>query len=174
MIGDPPVRISLVVAAAENGVIGRDGTMPWRLPQDLKRFKAVTMGKPIIMGRKTFESIGRPLPGRDNIVLTSNRDFFAEAIDIKKSLEASLETALTKSRACDGDELCIIGGGEVYARALPLADRIYRTRVLGQPDGDTFFPDINQEDWVLSSSEELERHPKATHDAVFEIWDRRP
>lgn len=128
--------ISLIAAVAENGVIGRKGALPWHIPSDLKRFNAVTRGHTVIMGRKTFESIGRPLPGRRNIVLTRQQDYQAEGCEIVHDLDSAFA-------ACAGEaEVFIGGGGEVYAATIPLADRIYLTRVKAAVEGDTFFPEI--------------------------------
>ena len=130
------MRISLIVAAAENGVIGRNGVMPWRLPSDLKTFRRLTMGKPVIMGRKTFQSIGKALDGRLNIVVSRDAAFQAPGAIVL----ASLAVAITQAKAhTTADEIMVIGGAEIYRAALPLADRIYLTRVHAQPDGDATF-----------------------------------
>ncbi len=132
--------IAIYVAIAENGVIGREGGLPWRLSSDLKRFKAGTMGKPIIMGRKTWQGLGRPLPGRLNIVVTRDRSFGAEGAEVTASLADAITLAKARARCMAGaDEICVIGGGEIYAQALPLADRLNVTYVLGEVDGDTRF-----------------------------------
>ncbi|MEM9334378.1 MAG: dihydrofolate reductase [Pseudomonadota bacterium] len=137
--------ISLIVAASSNGVIGVDGDLPWRLPDDLKRFKALTTGKPVIMGRKTWESIGRPLPNRQNIVITRNAAFDAEGCDVVATPEQAIATAGTS------DELMIIGGGTIYEIFLDKATRIYLTRVHTEIDGDTFFPHLEPEVWIETS-----------------------
>jgi dihydrofolate reductase len=129
--------ISLIVAASTNNVIGAKGELPWRLSGDLKRFKAQTMGKPIVMGRLTYESIGRALPGRQNIVITRQADFEAEGCDVVQSVDAAIEAA------GDAEEIMVIGGSHIYQAFLPVADRIYLTRVQADIDGDTFLPDIN-------------------------------
>ncbi|HTX05117.1 MAG TPA: dihydrofolate reductase [Steroidobacteraceae bacterium] len=134
--------ISLVVAMAENGAIGRDNALPWRLPDDLKRFKALTMGKHLLMGRKTYESIGRPLPGRTNLVLTRDRDWRAEGVVVVRSLGQAL------SCARDAEELVAIGGAEIYRLLMPFARRIYLTLVHGEFAGDTFFPDFDPTQWA--------------------------
>ena len=108
------VSVAIVVAAADNGVIGRDGAMPWRLSTDLKRFKAITMGKPVIMGRKTFESVGRPLPGRRNIVVTRNPAFSADGVEVFSDLDAAIAHARDAASADGLNEICVIGGGEIY------------------------------------------------------------
>lgn len=135
-------RISIIVAVAENGVIGRAGGLPWRLPADLRRFRERTMGHPVIMGRRTWESIGRPLPGRRNIVVTRTPGFRAPGAEIAGSLEEALRLA------GDTDEIFVIGGAQLYAEALPRADRIYMTRVRAAPEGDAWFPPWNPAEWV--------------------------
>ncbi|GEP06651.1 dihydrofolate reductase [Methylobacterium oxalidis] len=127
-------RITLIVAVAQNGVIGRDNDMAWRLRSDLRRFKALTMGKPILMGRRTFQSLGRPLPGRTNIVLTRDPAFAAEGASVVHDWEGAL------AAAAGAEELMVVGGGEIYAMALPHADRIHLTEVEAAPEGDTRFP----------------------------------
>jgi dihydrofolate reductase len=141
--------LSLIVARASNGVIGKDNQLPWHLPADLKYFKAVTMGKPIVMGRKTFESIGRPLPGRHNIVVTRNPDFSSNGITVVHSVEAAIAAAIEVA------EIMLIGGTELYKLSLPLADRIYLTEIHQDFDGDAHFPvlesrwrEISREDHI--------------------------
>lgn len=141
----PPVRVHLVVAYASNRTIGRDNTLPWRLPGDLAHFKATTMGKPIIMGRKTWESLGRPLPGRLNIVITRNPDFQAQGATVVSSLEAALQACLPAQDAC------IIGGAQIYAQALPLTDTIVATEVHSDVEGDAHFPALDGNQWQETS-----------------------
>ncbi len=145
----PPdaARIVLVVARAENGVIGAGGGLPWRLPSDLKHFKALTMGKPVVMGRKTFESIGKPLPGRDNIVVTRNPDFRAQGIILALDFEQAVRVARDLAFGRGVDEIAVIGGADIYAQALPLADAIALTEVHAAPQGDTLFPALETQDW---------------------------
>jgi dihydrofolate reductase len=138
-IGGP--QLELVVAMARNRVIGRGGALPWHLPADLKHFKALTLGKPILMGRRTYESIGRPLPGRDNLVLTHKLGWQASGVSAVHSLAEALE------HAAQASELMVIGGAEVFRMTLPLAQRIYLTEVLGDVEGDTFFPPLDIADW---------------------------
>jgi dihydrofolate reductase len=134
-------RISLIVAVARNGVIGKDGKLPWHLPEDLKRFKALTMGHHIIMGRRTWESIGRPLPGRKSVVVTRQRDYSAPGATVVHSLAEAVA-------ACAGDdEAFVIGGEEIYREALASADRIYLTEVLAEYAGDARFPRLDG-DWL--------------------------
>jgi dihydrofolate reductase len=134
--------VSLIVAMAQNGVIGRDNALPWRLPEDLKRFKAFTLGKTILMGRKTYESIGRPLPGRANLVLTRDRNWIAAGVIVVHSVEQAL------TQAGPGKELVAIGGAEIYRLVLPFARRIYLTHVHADVPGDTFFPDFDSTQWA--------------------------
>ncbi len=139
--------VSLVVARAANGVIGRDGGLPWHLPADLKHFKALTLGKPIVMGRRTFASIGRPLPGRHNIVLTRGA-WSADGVTVVPDLAAALAAAGTVP------EVAIIGGAAVYAAALPLADRVYLTEVHAAPAGDTVLPPFDAAAWTETARED--------------------
>ena len=134
--------VSFVVAMARNRVIGRNNTLPWRLSEDLKRFKATTMGKPILMGRRTFESIGKPLPGRANLVLTRDRAWQANGVLTVGSIEEALE------RSRRAPELAVIGGAEVFRLALPVTDLIYLTRVEADVEGDTYFPEIDPREWT--------------------------
>ena len=137
-------RITLVVAVAENSVIGWQGGLAWHQSSDLKFFRKVTMNKPLIMGRKTFESIGKPLDGRDNIVITRNTAFEAPGILVAANLEDALEIAREKARGRGVDEIPVIGGAQIYALALPEAKRIYLSEIHSSPDGDTFFPKAGQ------------------------------
>ena len=160
--------LALIVAVAENGVIGRDGGLPWRLSGDLRYFKAVTMGKPIIMGRKTFESIRRPLPGRPNLVVSRNPAFSHEGVNVHDSLAAAVANA-----ECMGEgEVMVIGGAGLYETALPIADRIYLTEVHAKVDGDVTFPAFDRGEWAETSRA---RHPageKDDHDHSFVVFDR--
>jgi dihydrofolate reductase len=139
--------ITLVVAAADNDVIGRGNALPWYLPADLKHFKERTMGRPILMGRRTFESIGRPLPGRSNIVLTRDREFSAQGVRAVRSLDEARELAEDIALIDGSEELMVIGGAQVYALALPLASGISLTRVHLSPEGDTHLPAIDWSQW---------------------------
>tara|TARA_Y100001970_G_scaffold263467_1_gene348939 strand:+ start:748 stop:1275 length:528 start_codon:yes stop_codon:yes gene_type:complete len=141
------VRISLIVAVAANGVIGRDGGLPWRIPADLRFFKETTIGKPIVMGRKTYQSIGRALPGRHNIVLTRAGNFSHEGVSVVENLDAALLVG------GDAEEVMVIGGAEIYALALPRADRIYLTEVHMKPEGNVHFPSLNQDSWLETARE---------------------
>jgi len=150
--------ISLVVAMTENRVIGIENRLPWHIPEDLKRFKKITSGHPIIMGRKTFESIGRPLPNRTNIVITRNKDYRAEGVVSCFSLEEAIEWA---GRAPGAGEIFVIGGGEIFKQALPKADRIYLTIVEWPFEGDAFFPAFDEKKFREVSQERLSENPPA-------------
>lgn len=167
------MRLSLVVAVAQNGVIGRDNAMPWRLPGDLKRFKAITMGKPIIMGRKTFESIGRPLPGRVNIVLSRDPGFKPDRVRVVRDFASAVELAGAAAAAGGVSEIMVIGGAAIYRLALPEADRIYLTQVHDAPEGDTNFPALDAADWVEVSRERHPAGPGDSCDCSFVVMDRR-
>ncbi|WP_298770450.1 type 3 dihydrofolate reductase [uncultured Shewanella sp.] len=136
------MKIAMIAAMAKNRVIGKDNQMPWHLPEDLRHFKAMTINKPIVMGRKTFESIGRPLPGRQNIVITRQADFSAAGITVVDSIEAAIRSV----KECD--ELVIIGGGQLYTAMLPKADCLYLTEINLEVEGDTFFPYWNDGSWT--------------------------
>ena len=159
--------ISLVVAASTNNIIGVAGGLPWHLTDDLKRFKALTMGKPIVMGRKTYESIGRALPGRQNIVITTQQDYSAAGCDVVVSVEQAL------SVAAGAEEVMIIGGGEIYQLFLPQADRIYMTRVDTIVEGDTVFPDIDPADWQEIAREHHSSGEGNDHDFDIVTYARR-
>ncbi|EED31864.1 dihydrofolate reductase [gamma proteobacterium NOR5-3] len=146
--------IALIVAAADNDVIGRDNALPWQLPGDLAHFKRTTMGKPILMGRLTYESIGRPLPGRTNIVISRDPGYSAAGVRSVQSLEKALELAKDIAVIDGSSELMIIGGAQIYALALPLASRIYLTRVHVEPAGDAFLPAIDWAHWKESGRQE--------------------
>ena len=161
------MKVSIIVAAAANNVIGRDGGLPWHLPEDLRRFKALTLGKPLLMGRKTHESIGRPLPGRRNIVLTRQTGYVAEGCDVVASVESALEIA------GGADELMVIGGNAVYEMMLPHCGRIYLTRVHEAVDGDTFFPDLDESHWQLVERQDFAAGPDRPHAFSFLVLDRR-
>ncbi len=166
--------VSIHVAIAENGIIGREGGLPWRLSTDLKRFKADTLGKPVVMGRKTWESFPkRPLPDRLNIVITRDPSYQAEGAEVVTSLEDGLALARIRGRCmAAADEICVIGGGQIYAQALPLADRLHVTHVLASIDGDTSFPPIDPETWHIISSEEIPAGEKDSHATRHVVYER--
>ena len=165
--------IVIVVAVADNGVIGRDGGLPWRLSSDLRRFKAETMGRPVLMGRRTWESIGRPLPGRLNIVVSRDRSFRAEGAETATTLTDALTLARVRGRCLPGEAIFVIGGGEIYRQAMPIADRLYVTHVLASPYGDTTFPEIDPADWREVSSEDHPVGEKDTEPTRFVVYARR-
>jgi dihydrofolate reductase len=141
------MKIALVVAVSQNNVIGRENQLPWHLPEDLQYFKSVTMGKPILMGRKTFDSIGRPLPGRKNIVITRDLEWNAEGVEVVYSVDDALAAGADACAVANSDEIMIIGGAQIYRDCLPIADRLYLTRVEAEIEGDAFFPDIDIKQW---------------------------
>ncbi|MBP2241253.1 dihydrofolate reductase [Cytobacillus eiseniae] len=159
--------ISLMWAMDNNRVIGVNNQLPWHLPEDLKFFKRTTMGHPIAMGRKTWDSIGRPLPGRENIVITRNQDFACEGCTIMKSIDALLEY----SKQTD-EEIFVIGGAEIFSLILPKADKLYLTRIHHEFEGDTFFPELILAEWTLISKEKGIRNEKNPYDYDFEIYTR--
>jgi dihydrofolate reductase len=166
-------RLVLVAAVAENGVIGRDGALPWRLSGDLKRFKSLTLGKPVLMGRRTFASIGRALPGRANIVLTRDPSFRAEGVRAAPNLAAALAIAEEEARRLGADEIAIIGGAALYAETLPRARRLYLTEVHAKPPGTTYFPAFDRKQWrEIAREGPLQRLDEA-YSYSFVVLDRR-
>lgn len=159
--------ISLIVAASINNAIGKENQLLWHLPNDLKFFKNTTWGGVVIMGRKTFESVNKPLPGRTNIVITKQPDWNAENVVVANSLEDALE----KATALNFKEIFIIGGGEIYKQSIAIANRIYLTKVHTEIDGDTFFPDLNN-DWKMISNRDFKSDEKNKFDHSFQIWER--
>lgn len=144
---DRRARIALIVAMADNHVIGNDGDLPWRIPADLKHFKATTMGKPIVMGRKTFDSIRKPLPGRANVVVTRSDESFPDGVDVAGNIDAALAIAQQRATEADADEIMIIGGATLYEATLPRAERLYLTEVHQTVAGDTYFPAFDRDEW---------------------------
>ncbi|CCK74319.1 Dihydrofolate reductase [Oleispira antarctica RB-8] len=171
------MKCALIVAMAENQTIGINNTLPWHLPNDLKYFKQVTMAKPIIMGRKTYESIGRPLPGRTNIVITRQSDYQAEGIVIVNSLPQALAKAEEISLVAGHEEVMVIGGAEIYQQALLQADRLYITHVHAEIEGDAFFPTVEWNDWQEVKREDYSADPEGGEkrnpfDYSFVVYDR--
>lgn len=164
--------ISLIVAVAENGVIGKDGGLPWRLSSDLKTFRRLTMGKPIIMGRRTFQSIGKPLDGRDNIVVTRDPMFEVPGVSSVDSIAGALTLARVLARTRGADEVMVIGGADIYSAVLGNADRIYLTRVHAKPEGDRTFPILDPALWHEVSREELPKGPRDDHVATLIVLER--
>ncbi|PTM92006.1 dihydrofolate reductase [Mycoplana dimorpha] len=156
-------KIVLVVAVALNGVIGREGDLPWRLPSDLKRFKQLTIGRPVVMGRRTYQSIGRPLPGRPNIVVTRDAGFRPEGTIVTSSLEEALERARAEARALEVDEICVIGGGDIYRQTIGSADVVHLTEVQAEVDGDTRFPTLDPAIFKVVHEEEIPQGEKDSH-----------
>ncbi len=160
------MRVSLIVAVAANGVIGRDGGLPWRLSTDLRRFKGLTMGHHIVMGRRTWESIGRPLPGRTTVVVTGQRDLQVEGVLIARTPDEAL------ALAAGDDEVFVVGGAGLYRAFIARADRIYLTRVHAEPDGDTTFPEPDWSDWRRVGAKDHPAGPRDEYPTTFEIWER--
>ena len=170
MIRAAKMRISLIVATAKNGIIGHNNQMPWHLPADFAYFKKITMGHPVIMGRKTFEAIGRALPGRRNIVVSRNPDFSADGVEVATSLEAAI-SACQHLHACE--DAFVIGGATLYAEALPRADRLYITEVDASPEGDTLFPTRDQNLWREIARERREADERNVHAMQFVVLERK-
>lgn len=165
------MRISLVVAHSTNRVIGREGDMPWRLSNDLKHFRQLTMGHSMVMGRRTFDSIGRALPGRQTIVLTRNREFFHPDVRVVDSWKSAVRE-VEQSEEFRREELFVVGGAQIYALALPHTDRIYLTEIHAEIDGDTFFPNIPPEQWSEISREQHSADARNDHAHSFIVLDR--
>jgi dihydrofolate reductase len=165
-------RLSAIVAVSENNVIGAENDLPWRLSSDLKWFKKNTLGKPILMGRKTYESLPRLLPGRTNIILTRDREFKLEGAVITHTLNEAIAAGRKAALGNGADEIVIIGGAEIYRLALPEIERLYLTRVHTEVEGDTYFPDLSQEDWSEKFREFHEKSEKDMFDHSFTILDR--
>ena len=161
--------ISLLVAAAENNAIGKDNKLLWHLPKDLKFFKNITWGMVVIMGRKTYEAVDKPLPGRVNIVITTQPDWQRENAQVAKSLD----DALKQAAATNCKEIFIIGGGEIYKQSMDIADKIYITRVHATLDGDTFFPVIDESKWTLKENIDFEADDKHAYAFSFQQWIKR-
>lgn len=164
--------LTLVVAMASNRVIGRDNALPWRLPKDLAYFKRVTMGYPIIMGRKTFESIGRPLPGRCNIVVTQQPQWQAEGVEVVHSLPQALDLAHSKASAESLDQVMLIGGAALFEQALPLAQRMHLTQVHAEVEGDVYFPEFEIERWRETEREDCFADETNPFDYSFVVYNR--
>lgn len=158
--------ISIIAAVSDNDVIGADGELPWRLPADLRHFKTVTMGKPVVMGRKTWDSLGRPLPGRQNIVISRQPGFEADGCDVVPYPARALTVA------GDVDEIMIIGGSQIYAMFLRRAHRVYLTRVHAEVEGDAHFPELDGGQWKRVSAERHEADDANEHAFTFEVYDR--
>lgn len=168
----PSLPLCLIVAATRNQVIGKDNAMPWHLPEDLRYFKARTLGKPIIMGRKTWESLGRPLPGRLNLVVSRQADLQLEGAELFSSLTEAVERAQQWASEQGVDEVMLIGGGQLYHQALSQASRVYLTRIELELEGDTWFPQLPFDEW-----QRVDAQPHPAEDDkpayTFEVWERR-
>jgi len=165
------MRLSIIVAAAENGVIGRNNALPWHLSEDLQHFKRLTLGKPILMGRKTFESIGRPLPGRTNIVISTNPDYQPDGVRVVGSLPDALALAESIALIDGAEELMVIGGAQIYAEALTRAQRLYLTRVHAEVEGDAFLPAIDWSQWHEIARERHAAVPPNPYDYSFVVYE---
>jgi dihydrofolate reductase len=162
------MKVSLIVAAAENGVIGRNNELPWRLSADLQRFKALTMGHAIIMGRRTYESIGRPLPGRRTIIITRQAEYIAPGAEVVRGLEEALALAKSKNES----EAFVIGGAAIFSLAAPLAERLYLTRVHAEVPGDVHFPAVDPAAWRLLESQPHAADAKNEYAFTFQRYER--
>ena len=163
------MTISFLLAASENNVIGKDNKLPWHLPNDLKFFKNTTWGMPVIMGRKTFESFGKPLSGRRNIVITRNHGWNAEGVEIAASIGEAVELA----KQSDVNEIFVIGGGEIFKTYFPEANRIYITRIHHSFTGDAFFPEIDENEWQLVKEVNCAADEKNPYPHSFQTWERK-
>ncbi len=164
--------LSLIAAASENNAIGRDGQLPWHLSDDLKRFKRLTMGHPILMGRKTWDSIGHPLPGRTSIVISRQTDFQSGFDEVR--IASNLDDALAHARGLENapDNAFVIGGARIYEMCMPRVDRLLLTRVHAEVEGDVWFPEIDWQQWQLIEEEEHARDEKNDHAHTFQVWQR--
>ncbi len=166
-MSDPSFSLTLIAALARRGVIGLNNALPWRLPEDLKRFKSLTLGHPVIMGRKTWDSLGRPLPGRENIVISRQPDFHPEGARLARDIPQALALA----RAGGMAEVFVIGGGDIYRQCLPLADRLQLTEIQHDFEGDAFFPDFDRSLWQETARSR--QHAEAGFDYDFVTYQRR-
>jgi dihydrofolate reductase len=159
--------VSIIAAVASNGVIGRQGDLPWHMPTDLRRFKRLTTGHHLVVGRKTWDEVGKPLPGRIMVVVTRDRSFRPEGATVVHSVDAAL------SAARGDDEVFIAGGGEIYRQALPLADRLYITRIHANVEGDTVFPEIDENEWHVIDREDYDADERNPYPFSFLVYERR-
>lgn len=161
--------VSLLLAASENNVIGKNNQLPWHLPDDLKYFKNMTWGLPILMGRKTFDSIGKPLPGRKSIVITRDNNWHQDGVERVHSLVEAIQ----KGTDLGAKEIFVIGGAEIFNSALPIANRIYLTRIHHDFDGDVFFPEIDTQEWECVASRFCAADEKNAFDHTYQVWERK-
>lgn len=167
------VRIAMIAAVAENGVIGSAQSIPWRIPSDMAFFKRATMGKPIVMGRKQYETVGRPLPGRANLVVTRQANYQAEGVLVCRDVDAALAKGREIAGVEGAEEVMIIGGGNIYAQCLPFADRLYISHVDLSPEGDVYFPAISETQWAVVDLPEVQPHPKDEATYRVKVYERR-
>ena len=167
------MRLAVICAMSRNGVIGKDNGLPWSLPGDLKHFKETTLGCPIIMGRKTWDSIGRPLPGRTNIIVTRSGEVVSDGIKTADSFESALDLAKSCLATARGNEIFVIGGAQIYKEAFPLANRLYLTRVNSFVDGDTYLEGFDEADWIEISNKSFKALSSEDHDYDICVLDRR-
>jgi len=167
------MKLALIVAYAQNLVVGIDNKLPWHLPEDLKYFKRITTGKAIIMGRKTYESIGRPLPNRTNIVISRNPSFNADGVEVVSSLEAAIEHAENVNLINGEEEVMVIGGAAIYEAALPLADRLYITHVHADVHGDAYFPKVDFTQYQEMGREDYQSSEANPYDYSFVVYDKK-
>ena len=172
MLEESPMKLALIAAMAQNRVVGIDNKLPWHLPEDLKYFKRITTGKAVIMGRKTYESIGRPLPNRTNIVITRSTEFSAPGIEVVNSLDAAIELAENVSLINAVDEVMVIGGAQIYEAALPQADRLYLTHVHANVEGDAYFPDVDMSQWKELGREDYDASETNPYNYSFVVYDK--
>ncbi len=167
------MKLVLIAAYAQNRVVGINNKLPWHLPEDLKYFKRTTTGKAIIMGRKTYDSIGRPLPNRTNIVISRNANFSAEGVKVVSSLEAAIELAQEVNFINGVEEVMVIGGASIYEEALPKADRLYLTHVHAEVKGDAYFPEIDLSQWAQVTCEDHDASEKNPYAYSFAVYDKK-
>ena len=167
------VKLSMIAAVAENGVIGSGQAMPWHIPSDFAFFKRTTLGKPIIMGRKQFETVGKPLPGRTNILVTRQEGYQPDGVHVFSSVEQALDKAIAVAQSDGVDEVMVIGGGDVYAQLMDRADCLYISHVDLSPAGDVYFPSIDPARWVVVDLPEFEPHPRDQATYRVKVYERR-
>ncbi|MGV8854157.1 MAG: dihydrofolate reductase [Devosia sp.] len=167
------IRMAMIVGVAENDVIGSAQTIPWRIPSDMAFFRSTTMGKPIIMGRKQYETVGKPLPGRTNIVVTRQQDYRPEGVLVVASLDAAIKTAREIAQRDGVDEIMIIGGGEIYAQMMERADRLYISHIALTPPGNVRFPTIDPAVWTVVARPEITPNPKDEAGYRINVYERR-
>lgn len=166
------MKLALIVAVAQNRVIGRDNKLPWYLPNDLKYFKQTTLGKPVIMGRKTYESIGKPLPGRTNIVITRQSDYQPEGVKVVSSVEDAIQVAESVCLIDGQEEAMVMGGAEIYGLTLPHCERLYLTEVHAEVEGDAWFPEYEKSEWAEVTREDFMAEGPNPFDYSFVVYER--